>query len=245
MEETKIENRSVGEFKSIANLVLTAVGVGVLALPSAITHSGWAIGIVILLLTWALSQAMMHLLWKCIMAVSASGTVRISSYGDVGAAALGKAGRYAVAFATYSGLSAICVLILILLGSGLHDLTDTLSKAAWIRIAALCILPLSWLPSLKEVGILSTIGVLAVSIVGIVVLVASISTPSANRDTLSAFPTGIDGLAMAFLEFMNSFTIAPVIPTIILGMSNPLRFPRVSAYAFAIITLCFGVIGFA
>ena len=239
------ESEKIGEFKSTVNLILTAVGVGVLALPKAIAQSGWAIGILLLVLTWGLSQLMMHMLWRCIRAETRRGNSHIDSYGALGEAALGKFGRYIVSFATYTGLSAICVIILILLGSGFFNLTATMTLYAWIRIASLCILPLSWLPTLKEVGILSAIGVVAVCIVGIVVLAASCSMDSADRGHISAVPTSTSGLAMSFIEFMNSFTVAPVIPTIIVGMTDPSRYPRVAAYGFAVITFTFAVIGFA
>ena len=235
----------IGEFKSTVNLILTAVGVGVLALPKAIAQSGWAIGVVLLLATWGLSQFMMHLLWKCIESEKRRGGAAIKSYGCIGEAALGKFGRYMVSFAMYLGLSAICVIILILLGQGLFLLTSTLTMSAWIRIAALCILPLSWLPTLKEVGVLSAVGVVAVCIVGIAVVIASISMDADVRGEISAVPTSAAGLAMSFIEFMNSFTVAPVIPTIIVGMNDSSKYPRVAAYGFGVITLAFAIIGFA
>lgn len=245
IKEPVQSTETIGCFKSTVNLVLTAVGVGVLALPLAIAQSGWAMGVLLLLVTWALSQFMMHLLWKCIMTERRRGVVVMDSYGSVGEAALGKPGRYLVSVATYIGLSAICVIILILLGGGLFSITGTLTRHAWIRIAALCILPLSWLPSLKEIGVLSAVGVVGVCLVGIVVLAASISLSDADRGDISPMPASPSGLAMSFIEFMNSFTVAPVIPTIIAGMKTPAKFPKVSAYAFAIISLCFAVIGFA
>ena len=50
---------------------------------------------------------------------------------------------------------------------------------------------------------------------------------------------------MAYIEFMNSFTVAPVIPTIICGMKDPSKYPRVAAYGFSIISGLFAIIGFA
>lgn len=250
LEETKqytvpSDASTTGILKSVSNQVLTAVGVGVLALPKAITGSGWALGILLLLGTWALSQGMMHLLWKSIMTVHMRGVERIESYGDLGGYAYGNVGRYAVAFATYTGLTAICVIIMILSGSSLFQLTGALSQSAWIRIAALILLPLSWLPTLKEVGILSIAGVVAVGAVGLVVLIGAIMADGDYRQNVSPVPASLNSFAMSFLEFMNSYTIAPVIPTIILGMKDPSRFPTVSMLAFAVISACFAVIGFA
>lgn len=249
LEETKVSmaptGSTTGILKSVSNQVLTAVGVGVLALPKALSGSGWGMGILLLLGTWALSQSMMHLLWKSIMTVHMKGEVRIESYGDLGGCAYGNYGRYAVAFATYTGLSAICVIIMILAGMSLFQLTQVMSVSAWIRISALILLPLSWLPTLKEVGVLSTVGVFAVGMVGLVVLIGACITDGDYREGVEAMPESLEAFSMAFLEFMNSYTIAPVIPTIILGMKDPSKFPRVSMMAFTIISLCFAVIGFA
>jgi amino acid permease len=247
LDETEVEkgHEKIGEFKSIVNLVLTAVGVGVLALPKAIAQSGWAVGCLLLLITWGVSQTMMHLLWKCTETAKSKYDKTIDSYGSVGEAALGKPGRYVVAVATYTGLSAICTIIMILLGGGLYNLTSSNTLDFWKRIAALCILPLSWLPTLKEVGVLSAVGVVAVCVVGVVVVAASIGMSADQRGDISAVPASAGGFAMSFIEFMNSFTVAPVIPTIIVGMKDPSRYPRVAAYGFALITLVFAVIGFA
>ena len=240
-----VDQHKVGQFKSVVNLVLTAVGVGMLALPKAIAQSGWAVGVVLLAATWVLSQFMMHLLYKCINEGKRRGSLSMDSYGAIGEAALGKSGRYIVSIAMYTGLSAICVIILVLLGSGLFNLTSSMNLKSWIRIAALCILPLSWLPTLKEVGVLSAIGVMAVSLVTIVVFVASVSMNSDDRGEVFAMPISTSGLAMSFIEFMNSYTVGPVIPTLIYGMRDPSKYPRVATFGFAIITSTFAVIAFS
>ena len=235
----------IGEFKSVVNLVLTAVGVGVLALPRAIAQSGWAIGVLLLVMTWSLSQFTMHLLWKCVQSQRAKGNLGIDSYGGIGGAALGNVGRLIVSFSMYIGLSAICVIIIILLGSGLFNLTGSMSLAAWIKIGALCILPLSWLPSLKEVGVISAVGVVATCLVSFVILVASAVRDSDEKGQVSAVPMSAGGFAMSYIEFMNSYTVAPVIPTIICSMRDPSRYPRVAMYGFAIISGLFAIIGFS
>jgi amino acid permease len=235
----------IGEFKSIVNLVLTAVGVGVLTLPRAIAQSGWVVGILLLAATWSLSQYTMHLLWKCVQSQRSKGNLTIESYGGIGAAALGKYGRIIVSFSMYIGLSAICVIIIILLGSGLFNLTGSMSRTSWIKISALCILPLSWLPSLKEVGVLSAVGVVATCLVSFVILVAAAVRDSDEKGEVSATPVSAGAFAMSYIEFMNSFTVAPVIPTIICGMRDPSRYPRVALYGFAIISGLFAIIGFS
>jgi vesicular inhibitory amino acid transporter len=238
-------SHKIGQFKSVVNIVLTAVGVGVLALPRAIAQSGWAIGVLLLLLTWGLSQFCMHLLWKCVQSQREKGNVELDSYGGVGHAALGRVGRIFVSISMYTGLSAICIIILILLGSGLYNLTGKLDLQDWIKVGALCILPLSWLPSLKEVGVLSAVGVVATVLVSLVIFIASVVRESDDANTISATPVSAGAFAMSYIEFMNSYVVAPVIPTIICGMKDPSKYPRVAMYGFAIITVLFGIIGFS
>ena len=246
-EEGKLNDEStgsIGEFKSIMNLALTAVGVGVLALPVAIAQSGYGIGILLLLVTWALTQSMMHLLFRCMETSRRSGSSKINSYAAIGEVAYGKIGKCAVAFSMYLGLSAICVILIQLTGMCLSQLTGTLTLSRWILISALCIVPLSLIPSMKEIGILSFIGVVAVLIVCVAVLVVAIAIEPAERGPIQATPISFSGFSIGFLEFMNGFTVAPVIPSIILSMRNPDRYPRVAAMGFALIALVFAIVGF-
>ena len=246
-DNIKVQTEStgtIGEFKSIMNLALTAVGVGVLALPVAIAQSGYGIGILLLLVTWALTQSMMHLLFRCIQTARSTRSLQVDSYAAIGELAYGKKGKYAVAFAMYLGLSAICVILIQLTGMCLYQLTGSMTKTNWTLIAALCILPLSLLPSLKEIGVLSFIGVVAVLTVCVAVLVVAIAMDPSERGSVEATPIDFPGFAIGFLEFMNGFTVAPVIPSIILSMQNPDQYPRVAAIGFALIALVFAVIGF-
>ena len=250
--ETAIEEKvpeqqhcgDVGEFKSIMNLALTAIGVGVLALPLAIAQCGYGIGVLLLIVTWALTHAMMHLLYKCIQRARADGFKDINSYASIGNIAFGSMGRYAVAFSMYLGLSAICVILIQLSGLCLFILTSSLSQFNWTLIAGACILPLSFIPTLKEIGILSAVGVVAVCTVCVSVLIVAFMIDPSARGEVQIVPASFSGFAMGFLEFMNGFTVAPVIPSIILGMKNPDRYPRVAAIGFAIIALTFAIIGF-
>lgn len=82
------------------------------------------IGVMLLILIWGLSQFMMHLLWKCVRSQSQNRHSTFESYAGPGEADFGRHGRLIVAFCMYIGLSAICVIILILLGSGLFHLLD-------------------------------------------------------------------------------------------------------------------------
>jgi amino acid permease len=247
IDSAKIDQKATGnvsEFRSTMNLALTAIGVGVLALPMAIAQSGYGIGVVLLLITWALTHSMMHLLYKCFQKARKQGFDGVHSYASIGNIAYGKIGKYAVAFSMYLGLSAICVILIQLLGMCLFNLTGSLTQRYWVLISAVCLLPLSCIPTLKEIGILSAIGVVAVVIVCISVLIVAIMIDPQGRGETVAVSNSFSGVAMGFLEFMNGFTVAPVIPSIILGMKNPDRYPRVAAIGFAIIAATFAIVGF-
>ncbi|KAF4659255.1 hypothetical protein FOL47_007668 [Perkinsus chesapeaki] len=230
--------------RSVANIVMTAVGVGVLALPNAVAMGGWIAAPLLLVLAWALTHFQMCLLWKCLF-MNPSGR-QMHSYEEVGRACFGRPGQIAVIICLYGGIFCICALIMILLGSSLHNISPALSRSIWIVISVLVMLPFAWLPTFKRVGIIAAVGVAATLVVAISVIVAGAREAISSRHHQHALgPQGIGGLGLSFTNLMNSFTCAPVIPGLVTEMRDPSHFPRVAMWAFLTIALCFGSIGFA
>ncbi|KAF4656252.1 hypothetical protein FOL46_007892 [Perkinsus olseni] len=223
---------------------MTAVGVGVLALPNAVAFGGWIAAPLLLVLSWALTHFQMCLLWKCLFMNPSR--KQMQSYEEVGRACFGRVGQVAVAVCLYGGIFCICSLIMILLGSSLHNLAPSLSRSLWIVISVALMLPFAWLPTFKRVGVIAAIGVAATTVVAISVIIAGAREAAGPDDHEHVLgPQGIGGLGLAFTNFMNSFTCAPVIPGLIAEMKNPATFPRVAMWSFLTITVVFGSIGFA
>jgi amino acid permease len=237
-------NGGIGMFKSTMNLILATVGAGVLALPVAIGQSGYGIGVLLVLLPWALTHAMMHLLFLCIQSIRLSGGTSIS-YVSMGELAYGKAGRMVVATCSYTYLFSMCTILIQLAGTNLSQLTVTLSIRLWILISGLCImLPFGLLPSMKEVGVLSFIGAIAVIAICVIVLIVVSVLPPSERGSTQPTPISFSGLVSGFLQFMNAYMVAPMVPSIIVAMKHLPSFPLVSTIAFTAVAAVCSIISF-
>ncbi|KAF4688984.1 hypothetical protein FOZ60_002154 [Perkinsus olseni] len=239
-----VNPQGCSDYRGVANIVMFAVGVGVLALPNAVAFGGWIAAPLLLVLSWALTHFQTCLLWKCLFMNPSR--KQMQSYEEVGRACFGRVGQVAVAVCLYGGIFCICSLIMILLGSSLHNLAPSLSRSLWIVISVALMLPFAWLPTFKRVGVVAALGVAATTVVAISVIIAGAREAAGPDDHEHVLgPQGIGGLGLAFTNFMNSFTCAPVAPGLIAEMKNPANFPRVAMWSFLIVTVVFGSIGFA
>jgi amino acid permease len=226
------------------NLILTAVGVGIFALPTAISNVGWLVGLFLLLLTGWLAEYMTYLIWRSMIE-----RPKVTSYAELGKEALGVPGQVVVGLSVYVCLIAICAILLILISQALVTLFGTVTQAQWTWIAALILLPLAWLPTLKEVGIVSWIGLGAASLIAVVVCIAAIMNATDDDAVLHGSVVvavnSFGNFAKAFTLFMNGFAVAGVVPTIINNMRSPEKFPKVSVAGFLFIAVIFAFVGFS
>lgn len=232
-------------FRSIVNYCLIAIGVGILALPKAIAQAGWIIGVLLLILAAGLAQYAMVLLYKSMRITAADGIS--PTFQAVGKDAFGVVGMVFVSFVVYLDLVFVCALLVILVGDGMETLVPSVDTFWWKLIFTLIMLPLSWLPSLKEVAFVSAIGVGATIVTCIAVVGASareIAEPITEK-THSVWPLSLMDAVVALTNFFFAFTVAPVIPTLVVDMRKPEDFPKISGIALIVISVVFAIIGFA
>ena len=234
-------------FRTVVNLVMSAIGVSIFALPECFHKSGAVSSLVLLVFTAALSQYMMHLLYLCMTKYPEA-----KSYPELGLIISGRFAKLAVSISMYSGIIAISGGLIMLMGEGLHNLTNkSLTEFSWTLISAVILLPLSLLPSFKEIGIVSIIGVIALVATLITVVAASAKhmTDYPNTSSQSSVNTtspdyGVT-LVTCFNRLMNSFTVAPVIPSLVSDMQDPRKYFKASSIGFACIALIAGITGFS
>eukprot|EP00041_Stephanoeca_diplocostata_P033557 m.1112988 g.1112988 ORF g.1112988 m.1112988 type:complete len:499 (+) comp24362_c0_seq85:374-1870(+) len=231
------------DMQSIVNMILTAVGVGLLALPRAVAQSGWIGASVLIVVSVALAHFTVWMIWSCMR----TDPKNIISYQDIGERCYGSRGYYLVAVPLFLDLLAVCAMLMILVGSGMAIIVPQYSQQMWTLFYTVTMLPLTWLPGMKEIGAISAIGLVAAALVAVVIVLAGIDEAGRadNGHDHAMGPASSTALGLAFSDYMNSYTVAPVVPTIIAGMREPDHFPRVSCIALAVITLFFGTIGFA
>ena len=110
---------------AVANLVVAAVGVGMLALPRAVAQGGWWGSAIMLVLGWGVATAA-TLMQHQSMALPGGRVLR--SYQEVGAACFPRYGALMVGVPLLVDVLAVCTLLMILAGSGLHRLVPALSQ---------------------------------------------------------------------------------------------------------------------
>ncbi|KAF4666060.1 hypothetical protein FOL47_004282 [Perkinsus chesapeaki] len=232
-------------FRSVVNYCLIAIGVGILALPKAIAQAGWVVGVLLLLLAAGLAQYAMVLLYKSMRMTAADGT--FPTFQAVGKNAFGVVGMAFVSFVVYLDLVFVCALLVILVGDGMETLVPSVDTFWWKLIFTLVMLPLSWLPSMKEVAFVSAIGIFATLLTCVAVVAASareIADPVSEK-IHTVWPLSLMDAVVSLTNFFFAFTVAPVIPTLVVDMKKPEDFPKVSGIALIVISVAFAIIGFA
>ncbi len=223
---------------------MSVIGIGVLALPKGIAEGGYAISIFMFLLTCSLSYISVVLLHKSITLPSPKQP--LLSYQAIGHAAFGQPGRILVSVVNFLNLFTVCACMLILLGDCLAVFMPSASVFFRISVAAIAVLPLAFLPSLKEIAAVSIIGVVAVFLTCVaVVAFCSHHMVASDAIVIDAWPKRPMAVGISFANFMNSYTVAPVVPTIVASMKHPHLFPKMSLIAFIVVSVVFAVIGFS
>ncbi|KAF4688786.1 hypothetical protein FOZ60_002451, partial [Perkinsus olseni] len=233
-------------FRTIVNFALVAIGVGILALPRAIAQGGWIVGSLLIFVAWGVSQYAIILLWKC-MVMAPDGKEKFTSFQAIGRECFGRVGEVVVAVVLYADLLMVCSLLVILVGDGMHQLVPSVERIWWCLIFVGIMMPLAWMPTMKEVAFVSGLGIAAAFVTVIMVIVASsreVVDPVREID-YELFPSTPMLATLSFTNFMNAFTVAPVVPTLINDMRNPMAFARVSVVGFALIFVIFASIAFA
>uniref|UniRef100_A0ACD5V4Z7 Uncharacterized protein n=1 Tax=Avena sativa TaxID=4498 RepID=A0ACD5V4Z7_AVESA len=107
--------------KTFANVFIAVVGSGVLGLPYTFSRTGWAAGTILLLAVAALTFYCMMLLVACRRRL-ADEHPKIASFGDLGAAIYGNAGRHTVDAMLVLSQASFCVGYLIFIANTMAHL---------------------------------------------------------------------------------------------------------------------------
>lgn len=118
--------------KTFANVFIAIVGAGVLGLPYTFARTGWAAGVVMLLVVGALTFHCMMLLVKTRRRLELDqGFSKIASFGDLGLAVAGPVGRAAVDAMIILSQAGFCVGYLIFISNTLAHLFKIQSVAVF------------------------------------------------------------------------------------------------------------------
>ncbi|XP_010257515.1 PREDICTED: vacuolar amino acid transporter 1 [Nelumbo nucifera] len=217
-------------------------GVGILSIPYALAEGGW-LSLLLLFLMSIICFYTAILLRRCIDAHP-----HIKTYSDIGELAFGHKGRTMVALFIYLELYLVAIEFLILEGDNLEKLFPTTSfrvaglniggKQGFIVLAALIILPTTWLRSLGMLAYVSAAGVFAsIAVVFSVFWAGAVDGIGFHERgkflNWAGMPTAISLYAFCYCGHA-------VFPTLCSSMKDRNQFSKVLLVCFVICTLNYG-----
>jgi proton-coupled amino acid transporter len=143
--------------KTFANVFIAIVGAGVLGLPYTFMRTGWAAGVLILLAVSALTYHCMMLLVRTRRRLD----VKIGSFGDLGAAVYGGAGRLSVDVMIVLSQAGFCVGYLIFISNTLMHLYPLKTPVSSVLFAPKAIFIWVMLPFQLGLNSIKTLTLLA------------------------------------------------------------------------------------
>ncbi|KAL4191309.1 hypothetical protein AMTRI_Chr07g29200 [Amborella trichopoda] len=232
--------------QAVLNGMNVMCGVGILSTPFAIKEGGW-MGIFVLIAFALIALYTGILLRDCL-----DSEPGLQTYPDIGQAAFGTIGRFAISIILYVELYACCVEFIILEGDNLSSLfpgahlnltgLQLNSHQLFAVVATLAVLPTVWLRDLSILSYISAGGVISSMLVvlclfwvGVVDQVGLQYKPHALN--LSSLPVAI-GL------YGYCYSGHAVFPNIYTSMKKPSQFPVVLITSFAICTAMYAGVAF-
>jgi solute carrier family 36 (proton-coupled amino acid transporter) len=204
--------------KTFANVFIAIVGAGVLGLPYTFMRTGWAAGVLILLIVSALTFHCMMLLVKTRRHLD----VKIASFGDLGAAVFGAAGRLSVDVMIVLSQAGFCVGYLIFISNSLTHLYPMKTTVSSVLFAPKAIYIWAMLPfqlglnSIKTLTLLAPLSIFA-DVVDLgamgVVLGQDVSIFLANPPPVRAFGSPsvlLYGIGVAVYAFEGIGMVLPL-----------------------------------
>ncbi|KAF8390199.1 hypothetical protein HHK36_024721 [Tetracentron sinense] len=217
-------------------------GVGILSIPYALSEGGW-LSLIILFIMAIVCCYTGVLLQRCM-----DSHPLLKTYPDIGELAFGYKGRAMVSFFMYLELYLVAIEFLILEGDNLEKLFPNMGfniaglrvggKQGFVLIAALIILPTTWLRSLGMLAYVSVGGVLAsVVVFGSVFWAGAVDGVGFHEKgrllNWSGMPTAISLYAFCYCGHA-------VFPTLCTSMKERGQFSKVLLVCFVLCTLNYG-----
>ena len=224
----EVIERVVGESTvpmTIFNSTNVLIGVGILALPLGIKHSGWIIGLILLTLAAVVTSYTARLLAKCLDTNSGSTT-----YGDIAFLAFGPFGRNLVEGLFIVELMAANVAMIILFADSMNSLLSSISVVTWKFIVALGLIPLNFVP-FKTLSVTSILGIGCTLGIILIVFVDGFLKPTAPGSLLYvahtyAFPQNWRTIPLSLGLFMAPWGGHSVFPAIYKDMRHPQKYSK-------------------
>ncbi|RMZ87000.1 hypothetical protein DV736_g5772, partial [Chaetothyriales sp. CBS 134916] len=230
----EVIERIVGESTvpmTVFNSTNVLIGVGILALPLAVSLAGWVIGIAFLSFAAVVTAYTATLLAKCLDTNSGATT-----YGDVAFLAFGTYGRNFVESVFILELTAANVALVILFADSMYSLLPAVSITTWKLVIALGLIPLNF-ADFKLLSVTSILGIISCLGIIVIVIIDGFLKPDRPGSLLHvaktyAFPENWLSLPLSFGLFMAPWGGHSVFPAVYTDMRHPQKYKRALVYTY-------------
>ncbi|KAJ1284163.1 hypothetical protein BS78_03G184000 [Paspalum vaginatum] len=218
--------------RTCLNLSNVISGVGMLSVPYALAQGGW-LSLALFALVGAVCYYTGELVARCMRA----GGDAARSYPDIGQLAFGRRGRKAIGAVMYAELYLVAISFLILEGDNLDKLLPGTAvglpgggcvlrgKQLFTLVAAVAILPTTWLRDLSVLAYVSAVGLVASAALTASLVWAGVAEHGFHAKDGNVF--SLAGLPTSLSLYFVCFAGHGVFPTVYTSMRNKKHFSKV------------------
>mmetsp|Transcript_6943 Transcript_6943/g.14994 ORF Transcript_6943/g.14994 Transcript_6943/m.14994 type:complete len:420 (-) Transcript_6943:78-1337(-) len=226
------------------NILCTVVGSGLLQLPYAARRGGWC-SVPILALTSAMALYTADILIKCLHLAKSrllcEGGELITgnhaeSYGDIGQAAFGSLGRWAVNVQMHFTLVMVATIFNLLAGKNVAAVLGP--SYPWLTqdyaiVLVGCVVWLHvFLKTLGEVAVVSAVNFAVTLVLEAVVIVVAIQSPPEEPPNTELVEENVMSLGSAFATCAFAYGVHPILPSVYKSMRSPSSYRAMVLVAF-------------
>jgi len=208
------------------NTLCTVVGTGLVQLPYGAAQSGW-IGVILLAAMAAMACYTADLIVRCLRIIPTMSDILPETYGDIGEAVFGRAGKYFVNCQNHLTLVMVATIYNLLAGMNLVLLFPSWEWLT-VEVAIVIVACVVWfhvfLKTLGEVAWVSALNLLFTLILAVVVIVEALRNPPSDAPThnfISKRPIALGG---SFASFAFAYAVHPILPTVYRSMRSPKQY---------------------
>ena len=223
--------------RAIYSVLCAIAGVGVLGLPYTLKQGGW-FGLVALVVLGLMLLYTGIRLAHCLIA-----SPEVTTYAELGYKAFGTWGKYAVLISQMVNCVGSSILFLVLGGQNLHlisqNLNTGMAQYQWTLVVAAIVLPLCYLKTMHEVGLIAICGVAACVLAVIIVIIEDFVATGVERSKVYNTGTFI-GFLKAAATMCFAYGGHVIFPSVIRVMgSNARKFPQAVYWSYGIVMVMY------
>lgn len=216
-------------YKVIFNISSAIMGAGILGLPRSLADCGWYGGIIILVTVSCQQTYTGRLIGDLMIAMP-----QARYYSDVGYMCFGATGRNIVICTQMAQCLGVSILYLILAGSNLNSIfsQNEDNRFLYTSLVAFILLPTIFFRSIKEIAIISVLGVITSILVSFIIVKESLFHPMEHPRYTSPTMTSMSSAAGTMIFAYGAHALFPSIQH---DMANKKVFNRCLYQSFALI----------